>query len=116
MMRIALNKPNEPSSAAPRLRWTDQLGEFAPPRRRDLIEHELDGEVMLCDPRNGYTYRMNATTLQVWRLCDGLSTTTQITARQAELYDVEFDTAQDHVEQLVVRFAESDILDAEPLP
>jgi hypothetical protein len=92
--------------------WTTRNSYVAPPRRTDLIEEELDGELMLFDPRSDNTYRLNETALSVWRWCDGRATTRRIARRQTRSYDVDFETALDHVEQLVMLFVESGLLDS----
>ena len=91
--------------------WSSSSAAFVPPPRRlDLIENELDGEAIFVDPRDGNTHRMNATALAVWRQCDGRATTRQIAQEQVRRFEVEFDSALDHVEQLVALFAESRLL------
>jgi hypothetical protein len=96
---------------AARPHWSSRTAAFVPPPRRlDVIENELDGEAILVDPRDGNTHRMNATALAVWRQCDGRATTRQIAQEQVRRFEVEFDSALDHVEQLVALFAESRLL------
>ncbi len=92
--------------------WTTQAVIVAPAPRRDVVEQELDAEVLLFDPLNGSTYRLNQTALAVWRACDGRMTTRDIAGRQTDVFDVDFATALDHVEQLVAMFAESELLES----
>lgn len=66
---------------------------------------ELDGEVLFTDPANGHTYHLNHTAFAVWKRCDGRMTTRQIAAVLTTEYEVDFDTALDDIEQLVVFFA-----------
>jgi len=56
---------------------------------------------------------MNQTALAVWRSCDGSKTTRQIARRLTEQYEVTRERALDHVEQLLVLFAEGQLLDSE---
>jgi len=86
---------------------TRQAAILAPRRGEDVVEEELDGEMILYDLRTGYMHRLNATALEVWRRCDGRTTTRQIAEHLAESFDVDFDTALDHVEELVTQLAES---------
>jgi hypothetical protein len=96
----------------PQAHWTSRSAAWtAPPRRRDLLENELDGQLILVDPIDGRTHRLNPTALDVWRQCDGGTTTRQIADRQVRRYDVDPDDALDHVEQLVVKLAESNLLE-----
>ncbi len=91
--------------------WSSRTAAFVPPPRRpDIFENELDGEAILVDPRDGNTHRMNATALAVWRQCDGRATTREIAQEQVRRFEVEFDPALNHVEQLVALFAESHLL------
>ncbi len=91
-------------------RWTDHFDVVVPARRPDLVEHRLNEEIILYDPQNDFVHGLNETALEVWRQCDGARTTQQIAARQTERYQVDLATALDHVEQLVVCFAESNLL------
>ena len=83
---------------------------IAPARRADLNESELDGEGLLYDEGTGQTHRLNQTALAVWRLCDGQRTTREIAEALTDIYEVEFDRALDHVEQILVRLAEAGLL------
>lgn len=90
--------------------WTTEVVLVPPPPREDLVEEELDGELVLFDPRSGNTYRLNATAVAVWRECNGVSTTRAIASQLVKTYDVDFATAHDHVEQTAVRLAHSKLL------
>ena len=91
--------------------WTTRaVTVIAPPRRDDVVEEELDGEVILYDARTGNIHRLNETALEVWRQCDGQRTTRDIAAGLTETFDVDFDTALDHVEELVTVLAESNLV------
>ncbi len=80
-----------------------QASEQTPPRRRlDLIQHELDGEALIFDPRSLDTHRLNATALFVWRLCDGTHAPSQISDAVAGRYDVDEAGAARHVQRLCV--------------
>jgi hypothetical protein len=91
--------------------WTTDATILAPPRRADVVEEELDGEVLLFDPRGGNTYRLNQTALAVWRRCDGRTTTEEIAEQFTQAYEVEFETAHDDVEQLVAFFGQAGLLE-----
>lgn len=91
--------------------WAMEAKIIPPPRRSDLIEEELDGEVILFDPRNGSTHRLNQTAFAVWRKCDGHRSAQQIAEQLTHAYGVRFDTALDHVEQLVARFGQLKLFD-----
>ncbi len=91
--------------------WPTEMTLVPPPGREDLLAEELDGELVLSDPRNGQVYRLNGTAADVWRLCDGCRSTTVIAERLTDMYEVSFDTALDHVEQITALFGESHLID-----
>ena len=90
--------------------WTAQEASIPPPRRKDLVVEILDDEAILFDPATGQTHRLSQGALNVWQQCDGNRTTKALAHRQTEIFDIEFETALDHVEQLVALFAESGLL------
>ncbi len=94
--------------------WSAQGALKTPRRRDDLRASELDGEVVLFDPPSEKTYHFNATAYAVWQQCEGAVTVAQMAHRLTDRYDVDYDTALDHVEQLVALFAESQLLQPEP--
>jgi PqqD family protein of HPr-rel-A system len=86
--------------------WTGRAAAIkAPPRRSDLREERLDGEAIVADPRTGHTHRLNASALAIWDACDGRATTREIAEQLTRSWDLSFDDALDHVDQLVARFA-----------
>ena len=91
--------------------WPTEMTLVPPPGREDLLAEELDGELVLSDPRNGHVYRLNGTAADVWRLCDGCRSTAAIAERLTDMYDVSLDTAIDHVEQITASFGESQLID-----
>ena len=66
---------------------------------------------MLYDPATADTHRLNQSALDVWQQCDGHKTTRELAHRQTEIYDLDLETALDHVEQLVAMFAEANLLE-----
>jgi hypothetical protein len=93
--------------------WFDsEAAIVAPVRRCDLQEEELDGEAMLYHPATGRTFRLNETSLLVWRGCDGRNTTRDLAAMVTTKYEVDFAKALDHVEQLLLVFAEAELVGA----
>ena len=92
---------------------TSSLDDFViiPRRRSDVVENVLDLEAILFDPVCGATHRLNETALAVWRQCDGITSTRQIAERLGDDYEVDPETALQHVEQLIVVFAEAGLLD-----
>jgi hypothetical protein len=90
--------------------WVTEYDPVVPARRQDLAEYVLDEQVVLYDPADGATYRMNETALAVWRKCDGHRTIRELAEDMTREFDVELDAALDDVEQLAALFAESDLI------
>lgn len=91
--------------------WTSRdAAIIAPPRRRDIMVHEHDGEVVVTLPVEGDTFHLNGTAAAVWQQCDGRRTTRDMATELADAYDVTFDDALNDIEELVVWLAESGLL------
>ncbi len=90
--------------------WTD--AEIPMPlRRNEVRDYRIDGESVLFDPRSHKMYLLNQTALAVFRCCDGQTTMREVAESLTKTYRVVFETALDHVEQLVALFAASQLLD-----
>jgi len=93
-------------------KWASRDADILIPRRRArVVEEQLDEEMLLVNPVNGQLHRLNATASDVWNACDGRATIRMVAERLTDAYEVGFDDAQDHVEQLVAWFAESGLLE-----
>lgn len=90
--------------------WTTQMALAPPSRRADLSVEDFEGELVLSDPRNGHVYRLNLTAAEVWRLCDGRRSTNEIAEHLTRIYEVESETALDHVEQITALFSQSELI------
>ena len=90
--------------------WTAQTTLVPPARRSDLSVEEFDDELVVSDPRNGHVYRLNRTAAEVWRLCDGRRSTSEIAKQFARNCEVESEMALDHVEQITALFSQSDLI------
>ena len=95
--------------------WTSREAAIvAQPRRRDVIIHKHDDEVVVSLPVEGSTFHLNGTAAFVWEQCDGRRTTRDIATALSDDYDVNFDDALNDVEELVVWLAESCLLGSVP--
>ncbi len=54
-----------------------------------LVEHELEDELVLYDPRTDRTHILNGTAATVWWLVDGERTVTEIGSELADLYGLD---------------------------
>ena len=84
-----------------------------PRRRTGICEYVCDGETVLFDPTTWRTCVLNATAYDIWQRCDGRSTMRQVARRQARAYEVDIDTALDHVEEVAALFASLTLFDVE---
>lgn len=80
-------------------RWISALPS-CPSRRTNVVEYPLDGEALLYDGALQTVYCLNATAFHVWRHCDGRSIE-QLAFALTAAFDVEFDTAIEHVNKVV---------------
>ena len=83
---------------------------IAPPRRRDIIVEQMEGEASLFDPLNNHTHHLNETAYAIWQQCDGQRTNIDMAGALTEHYEVNLQTVLEDVDQLVVRFVESGLL------
>jgi len=85
-------------------------------RRSDIEQQQIQEEAILFDPATGNSYMLNETALDVWRHCDGRTTTYQVAQRHSEACDIDFATVLDHVEQVVAWFAENGLFEGTRRP
>jgi len=86
--------------------WTSCHAQIvAPARRCDVRQETIDDEAILYDLHSGNTLRLNETALVVWHHCDGRTSLKSIARSMVQQYEVDYDTALDHTEQLVAFFA-----------
>ena len=102
---------NQARAASPH--WSALTDLASPQRRMDVQANEMEGEVVLFDPCDGRTYHFNETAFRVWSQCDGATGIEQIGRTLTDRYDTPYDTAVDHVDQLVTVFAETGLLEPE---
>ena len=90
--------------------WTTSASALTVPRRRDdLIVEQIDGQATVGDPVTGAMHMLNETAFAVFQMCNGTSTTSQIADSLTAIYEISFDEAIDHVEELVARFADAEL-------
>jgi PqqD family protein of HPr-rel-A system len=85
----------------------DHVAVILPPRRCDVQVYDFGDQAVLHDAARGDLTLLNRTAAAVWRRCDGSATVPAIAEELVRDYEVDADLAQDHVEQLVSRFARS---------
>ena len=91
--------------------WANAGHRVSPRARGDVCSHRLDGEALLYDPLTCKTLLLNDVALAVWNNCDGNRTTRDLAQSLVASYDVDEETAEDHVCQLLAFFAEADLLE-----
>ncbi len=90
--------------------WSDGRATI-PARRNDVRAYVVDGGAVLFEPRRKKAILLNQTALAVWHRCDGRATIRETAEAMSGEYDVVFETALDHVEELVALFSSSNLLD-----
>lgn len=81
-----------------------------PLRRRDVVFHELDAEALAFDPKSGAVHRFDATTLTVWRACDGLHSINQIAESLASDHAIDLHAARALVARVVRELQGRDLM------
>ena len=56
---------------------------------KGLVEHEVDDELVLYDPRTDGTHVLNGTAAVVWFLVDGHRTVAEVESELADLYGLD---------------------------
>ena len=78
---------------------SDAMADIRPVASPNVVEHEIDDDLVLYDPRTDAVHVLNETAAAVWWLCDGQLTCREIATQIAKLYgkqlpDVEEDVLQ----------------------
>jgi hypothetical protein len=81
-----------------------------PVKESDLLQHELDGEVLLYDADRQVTHRLNDTAYYIWRHCDGTLDLPAIAARLAQTYDVDPARAEQDVAEALRQMRKNKII------
>ena len=70
-------------------------------RNASVLWRELDGEAILLNPKQGYSYNLNLVGTLVWKLLDGQHTIEDLTMAVCEAYEVEPEQAGQDVKLLL---------------
>lgn len=63
-----------------------------------LVEQEVEGETVVLDKDAGLIHQLNPTATEIWRACDGESSSEGIAEQIAALYGIELELAKADVE------------------
>ena len=77
------------------------------PRRLDLMEREIEGDLILHDPDTGSVHSLNFVAGLVWELCDGTRDPEIITAEIATQFQKPAATIANDINEVLQRFFES---------
>lgn len=77
-----------------------------------VVEADVDGEACLHSPTSGEVLMLNQTASDVWFLCDGSLTLTQIVDRLAQAYDVAPEEIASDVAAIIDQFGDAGLLSA----
>ena len=92
--------------AEPRNR--DQL--VFPERRNEVLAFQLDGELVLTRDTDGQVFMINRTGTQIWRLCDGLHSLSDIARVVSEAFAIPFGQALSDVTSLIDDLVTAELL------
>ena len=84
-------------------------------RNQAVLWRELDGEAILLDPKEGCSYNLNAVGTLVWKMLDGTHTTHEIVNAVCTFYEVEYEQANQDVEQLLDDMRKNNLVARSPV-
>lgn len=70
-------------------------------RDTSVLWRELDGEAILLNSKEGYSYNLNPVGTLIWKLLDGQHSAEDITIAVCEAYEVEAEQARQDIELLL---------------
>ncbi len=76
------------------------------PNKLDLTEREIDGDLLLHDPRTGSVHSLNLVAGLVWELCDGTRDPETITAEIASQFQKQPSTIANDISEVLQSFSE----------
>ena len=82
----------------------------SPRRVGRVVQHEIDGEIVLYDPKRNRVHTLNPTAAVVWQLCDGSRTADQLAEDMAILYDMDPSVIKRDLSQVLGEFEKSHLL------
>lgn len=85
-----------------------------PKARPDVLVAELDQDLVLYDPVNRSSFRLNHTARAVWLCCDGSTTVDEIAEDLAAVYKADPQTVSEQVHRLVAYWAAQGLFSAGP--
>ena len=84
-------------------------GQF-PRRVGRVVQHEIDGEIVLYDPKRNRVHTLNPTAAVIWQLCDGSRTADQLAEDMAILYTMDLSVIKGDLSQMLRELEESHLL------
>ncbi len=82
----------------------------SPRRVGRVVQHEIDGEIVLYDPKRNRVHTLNPTAAVVWQLCDGSRAADQLAEDMAILYDKDLSVIKQDLSQVLKEFEKSHLL------
>ncbi len=76
------------------------------PRKLDLMERKIDGDLILYDPRTDSVHRLNVVAGLVWALCGGTRDLETITAEIATQFQKPPAAIANDIKEVLQRFSE----------
>lgn len=88
------------------------MEELVGPPAPDVAEVDVEGTACLFSPRVNQAVMLNETASDVWFLCDGTRTISQIVDRLAAVYQVDATAIERDVREAVSRFVDAGLIGA----
>lgn len=82
----------------------------SPRRVGRVAQHEIDGEIVLYDPKRNRVHTLNPTAAVIWQLCDGSRTIDQLADDMAILYGMDLSLIKRDLSQVLREFETSHLL------
>ncbi len=79
-------------------------------RNKTVLWRELDGEVILLDPKQGCSYNLNQVGTLIWKMLDGQHTTADIVEAICEAFEVEPELALQDLKLLLDELRSNNLL------
>ncbi len=82
----------------------------SPRRVGRVVQHEIDGEIVLYDPKRNRVHTLNPTAAVIWQLCDGSRTVDQLAEDMAIMYDMDQVVVKRDLIQVLEDFGKAHLL------
>jgi len=83
---------------------------FKPRRVGRVVQYEIDGEIVLFDPKRNRVHNLNPTAAVIWQLCDGSRTVEELAEDMAILFDTYMEVIKSDLTEFLEEFGKGHLL------